>query len=112
MADLVPAHDQRQTIHLTLHVEAHEPRRGDPHYSLFEQARARLKKLGLLVCAIASPMCSGPVELHHSHVEFSLITMVDPAKVARACGLHFDDDEDFQRWIESPGNLEPLCANH
>ncbi|HEX6498685.1 MAG TPA: hypothetical protein VF054_06590 [Micromonosporaceae bacterium] len=108
----VPAHDSRLTLHLITHVDAHPPREGDPHYRLFEQARTRMKKLGLLRCAINSPMCAGPVELHHSHVEYSLIPMVDPARIEQAFGLHFADDEQFAAWVESPGNLEPLCVNH
>lgn len=111
MAD-VPAHDQRLTLHILAHVPAHEPREDDPHYRLFEQAKARLKRQGLWKCVIDDTMCSGEVELHHSVVEYSEINAVDPDKIAKAFGLHFDDDEDFQAWINSPGNLEPLCATH
>jgi hypothetical protein len=106
------AHDQHLTLHITQHVEEHAPRESDPHYHLFEQAKARLKRQGLWKCIIDDDLCEGGPELHHTHVEFSEINSTDPDKVARALGLHFESDEDFQVWAESPGNLEVLCANH
>lgn len=106
------AHDQRLTVHLLAHVPEHAPREDDPHYRLFERAKARLKRQGLWTCVIGDDLCGGEPELHHTHVEFSQINAVDPAKLERALGLHFADDEDFQAWVESPGNLEVLCANH
>jgi hypothetical protein len=109
---VVPAHERMMTIHLREHVEDHAPREGDPHYHLFERAKARLKRQGLWRCIVDDELCGGGPELHHTHIEFSLINAVDPRKVERALGLHFDDDEDFQAWAESPANLEVLCANH
>ena len=112
MTGQVAAHDQRLTLHLVTHVPDHAPREGDPHYHLFEQAKARLKRQGLWKCVIDDDLCDGGPELHHSHVEFSQINGVDEQKVARVLGLHFDGDEEFQAWVESPGNLEVLCRNH
>jgi hypothetical protein len=109
---MTAAHDQMTTLHLRQHVEEHAPRSGDPHYHLFEQAKARLKRQGLWTCIIADELCEGEAELHHSVIEFSEIGAVDEAKVAKALGLHFEDDEAFQAWAESPGNLEVLCAAH
>jgi hypothetical protein len=109
---MTDAHDQSLTIHLQEHIPEHEPRESDPHYALFNQARARMKRQGLLVCAIGDDYCEGGVELHHSHIEFSLVGTVDPDKLAKALGLHFTSDDDFQSFIEGPGNLEPLCAIH
>ena len=37
----VPAHDQKLTLHIEEHVQAHDPRETDPHYHLFLQAKAR-----------------------------------------------------------------------
>jgi len=108
----VNAHDQMMTLHLVQHVEAHEPRETDPHYHLFEEAKRRLKSQGLWKCIINDELCGGQPELHHSHIEFSAIGQVDPHKVEKAYGLHFDSDEDFQQWVEQPGNLEVLCSNH
>jgi hypothetical protein len=106
------AHDQSLTLHLVTHVPDHAPREDDPHYRLFEQAKARLKRQGLWKCVIDDDLCGGGPELHHTHVEFSQINQVDEHKLEQALGLHFETDEDFQRWAESPGNLEVLCANH
>jgi hypothetical protein len=108
----VAAHDQAETIHLMQHVPTHDRREDDPHYHLFEQARARLKRQGLLKCIIDDELCGGEPELHHTYIEFSQINDVDSEKVAKALGLHFGSDEDFQQWAESPGNLEVLCRNH
>ena len=106
------AHDQMMTIHVETHVPDHQPREDDPHYHLFEQAKARLKRQGLWKCIIGDELCGGEPELHHTYIEFSQINEVDPKKLQEALGLHFDSDEDFQKWAESPGNLEVLCANH
>jgi hypothetical protein len=106
------AHDQMMTIHVETHVPDHAPREDDPHYHLFEQAKARLKRQGLWKCIIGDELCGGEPELHHTYIEFSQINEVDPKKVQEALGLHFDNDEEFQQWAESPGNLEVLCANH
>lgn len=109
---ITAAHDQMMTIHVETHVPDHAPREDDPHYHLFEQAKARLKRQGLWKCIIADELCGGEPELHHTYIEFSQINEVDPKKVEESLGLHFDNDEEFQQWAESPGNLEVLCANH
>lgn len=106
------AHDQMLTVHILTHVPEHAPREDDPHYHLFEQAKARLKRQGMWKCIIGDDLCEGEPELHHTHVEFSQINQVDEKKIEEALGLHFGDDEEFQKWAESPGNLEVLCANH
>jgi hypothetical protein len=105
-------HDQMMTVHILTHVPEHAPREDDPHYHLFEQAKARLKKQGMWKCIIGDDLCDGEPELHHTHVEFSQINQVDESKIQQALGLHFTSDEEFQKWAESPGNLEVLCANH
>jgi hypothetical protein len=109
---IVAAHDQLLTLHLRQHVEDHAPREQDPHYHLFEQAKARLKRQGLWKCVVDNDLCGGQMELHHSTVEFSEIGSVDAHKIEQALGLHFEDDEAFQIWAESPGNLEVLCTEH
>jgi hypothetical protein len=109
---IVKAHDQLLTLHVSQHVEDHAPREEDPHYVLFEQAKRRLKKAGLWKCIIDDELCGGQAELHHSYVEFSEIESTDPKKVEKLLGLHFEDEEDFRNWAQSPGNLEVLCTNH
>ncbi len=106
------AHDQAMTLHLLSHIPDHAPREDDPHYHLFEQAKARLKRQGLWRCMINDDLCDGVPELHHSYIEFSQINQVDPKRIEQALGLHFANDEDFQEWAESPGNLEVLCVAH
>jgi hypothetical protein len=109
---MTDAHDQMATLHILSHIPEHEPRESDPHYSLFLKAKARIHKLGLYICAINDDLCGGILELHHQHVEFSQINSTDSAKVEKLLGLNFDSDEQFQEFIESPGNLEVLCVNH
>jgi hypothetical protein len=112
-ADAVTAaHDQTMTLHLLAHIPDHAPRGEDPHYHLFEQAKARLKRQGLWKCVIGDELCEGVPELHHTFIEFSQINEVDPDKIEKSLGLHFKDDEEFQVWAESPGNLEVLCVAH
>jgi hypothetical protein len=106
------AHDQAMTLHVLSHIPDHQPREDDPHYHLFELAKARLKRQKMWKCMIDDDLCEGQPELHHTYVEFSQINQVDPKDIEKALGLHFDTDEDFQVWVESPGNLEVLCVNH
>lgn len=111
-ARIVPAHEQMMTLHLREHVEDHAPREDDPHYHLFERAKARLKRQGLFKCIVDDELCDGAPELHHTHIEFSLINAVDRDKIAHVLGLDFETDEDFQAFVESPANLEVLCVAH
>jgi hypothetical protein len=110
--NVTEAHDQGMTVHILTHVPEHQPREDDPHYHLFNQAKARMKRQGLWKCAINDDYCAGNIELHHSHIEFSQVGSSDLKKVNEAFGLHLDSDDDFQSWIESPGNLEALCEVH
>jgi hypothetical protein len=109
---MVDAHDQRLTLHIVEHIQAHDPREDDPHYHLFTEARARLKRLGLLKCALDDDYCGGVPELHHVHVPFAQQNASDWHRVNAALGLHIASDDEFAEWIESPGNLEVLCTNH
>ena len=111
-AAVTAAHDQAMTLHILSHIPDHQPREDDPHYHLFEQAKSRLKRQGLWKCMINDELCNGEPELHHTYIEFSQINEVDPTKVQQALGLHFANDEEFQQWAESPGNLEVLCVAH
>ena len=109
---MTDAHDQRLTLHLLCHIPAHEPRESDPHYHLFNAAKQRLKKAGLMKCAIPDCKFPGPLELHHEKIEYSLQGGVDIDKFNELYGLHLDGDEAFRQYIESEGNLEILCAVH
>ena len=109
---MTDAHKEQLNLHLAVSTPEHEPRESDPHYKMFNAAKARIKKQGLWKCIINDDLCSGGPELHHSHIEFSQINNMDEHKIEQAFGLHFENDEDFQAWIESPGNLEILCTSH
>ena len=109
---MTDAHSTPLTLRIMTNVPEHEPRESDPHYHLFNEAKARIKKQGLWKCAIADDLCSGQMELHHSYIEFSQINNTDPVRLEHAFGVHFANDEDFQKWLESPDNLEVLCEGH
>lgn len=109
---LTPAHTQKTTIHLEMWFPDHEPRATDPHYALFNQARARLARQGLLKCQVCGT--SGNIQLHHSRVEFSLVNGVDLEKLAHRYPdlLPEITDAAFQAFVEGPQNLTPLCVEH
>ncbi len=108
---MIAAHVQRTTLHIVECVPPHEARAGDPHYASFRRARARLAANGLLRCWIGNADCAGEIELHHDKVEFSLQSGIDVAKLDQAFGLHLDDAA-FADWVNSEGNLLPLCRLH
>jgi hypothetical protein len=100
------AHDQRLTVRLVEHIPPHGPRG-----AAFEKAKTRMKALGLTACAIEGCDTGAPVEYHHSIVEHAWQEGVDVDKLDHQFGLHLTDAE-FADWVQSPGNLEPLCAVH
>jgi hypothetical protein len=105
------AHQQTQTIRLTRAYPDHEPRAADPNYRLFETAKARMKASGQWRCAVNNADCAGGIQVHHSYIEFAYQNDVDVAALNEALGLHLADAS-FILWVESPGNLEPLCQAH
>jgi len=115
---VTPAHTQQTTLHLLEFYPAHEPRETDPHYHLFNQTRARLEKLGKLVCWVCGKdgaAAGHPIELHHNRVEFALANGVDLTKFEAAYpefGLVNATEDQFLDWIESEGNMLPLCKLH
>lgn len=106
MTDDVPAHDQKLTVRLVEHIPPHGPR--GPQ---FDAAKRRMKALGLDKCVIEGCDTGAQIEYHHSVIEHAWQGGVDVDKLNRAFGLHLTDAE-FAAWIQSPGNLEPLCAVH
>ena len=107
--DAAVLHERTRRIMLVERYPAHEPRQHDPHYHAFNAARRRMRAAGLLRCTVCGA-CSH-VELHHAWVEFAIQNAVDVEKLDEAAGLHLSDEE-FKDWVESPGNLEPLCVLH
>ena len=102
--DGVATHDQTTTIHIVEHVPYHPTREDDPYYHLFNEARNRMKKLGLLKCWVCG--CESNIELHHTEVEFSMAKGVDIGKFAE---LHPDlvisDDASFSQFVEATSHL-------
>ena len=110
---MTEAHEQRTTLHIVECVPSHEPRETDPHYHVFNETRARLKKLGLLKCWIGNEDCAGQIELHHDKVEFSLANGVDISKFHEAFPeFTGKTDLEFFEWIEGEAGLLPLCRLH
>lgn len=117
-----PADDGMTAAHSTVIHRAiletfpsHEPRETDVHYHIFNETRARLKRLGKLVCWIGNADCdhTHPIELHHDLVEFALAKIVDVDHFRQLYPeFGVESDEDFLAWVESEGNLLPLCKLH
>ena len=110
------AHDQKVTHSYVIHYPSHEPREGDPHYVDFEAYRRRTKATARCQFATETGVASEcdtthPLELHHSHIEFSLQNGVDLAVLERFYPGVSDPDE-VGAWVESATNLEWLCQRH
>lgn len=110
------AHSAKETLTLLQVYPEHIERASDPHYHLFTAARNRLKKAGLLKCWIDNEDCdtTHPIELHHNDIEFALSNLVDLDRfnhfhAAMHDMVHAASDDEFQAYVESEGNLLPLC---
>ena len=108
------AHDQKVTNSYIVHYPAHPERTDDPHYKDFNAYRERTKATA--VCAIGGARqdfseCYGGLELHHSHVEFSLQNGVD-LKWLEAAYPGISNPDEVGAWVESADNLEWLCESH
>lgn len=112
----VAAHEQTAAHRYTMHFPEHPPREGDPHYKDFEEYRRRTKATAQ--CAIGAHRgdfsecdLTHPLELHHTHVEFSLQNGVDLAWLERDYpGI--SDPEQVGAWVEGADNLQWLCRFH
>lgn len=116
MADphVVAAHEQATTRRYVMHYPEHLPRESDPHYRDFEEYRRRTKDSAR--CAFAAEVaddaeCHGGLELHHTHVEFSLQNGVDLKHLEHLYPGISKPDE-VGAWVESAENLTWLCAFH
>ena len=109
-----PAHDQKVTRSYTVHYPEHLPRKSDPHYRDFDAYRRRTKKTAK--CSIGEHRndfseCAGSLELHHSHIEFSLQNGVD-LKWLEKDYPGVSDPNKVGEWVESALNLLWLCEFH
>jgi hypothetical protein len=102
-----------------MHYPEHPARADDPHYVDFEAYRKA--HIGTARCAIGlhrsdySECSSGDsnrgLELHHSHVEFSLQNGIDLAWLEPDYPGISDPDQEGA-WVESGANLIFLCEFH
>lgn len=114
--DDVQAHAQAVSHSYVVHYPPHPPRAHDPHYRDFEAYRRRTHATAR--CAFAVDTCDDsqcdltkPLELHHSHIEFSLQQGIDLALLeVRYPGV--SDPDQVGAWVESAENLEWLCVFH
>lgn len=109
-------HDQLAVHKYTVHYPEHPPRTSDPHYKDFEHYRKQTHATAK--CTIGDHRndfsecdLENPLELHHSHVEFSLQNGVDLAWLEKDYpGI--SNPEEIGAWIESANNLTWLCRRH
>jgi hypothetical protein len=111
---MTDAHDQKATNSYIVHYPPHEPREKDPHYKDFNHYRNATKDTAK--CAIGEHRgdfseCQGQLELHHTHIEFSLQNGVD-LKWLETDYPGVSDPEQVGAWVESAANLEWLCMKH
>lgn len=115
----VAAHSGKQTHHYTILFPAHPARQDDPHYKDFNHYHESTKHdPEIYQCAIGKHRqdfseCSldQPLELHHSHVEFSLQAGVD-LKWLAVDYPGIDNPDEVGAWVESAANLLWLCERH
>lgn len=110
----VAAHEAAQTHHYVMHFPEHPPRKSDPHYRDFEAFRRRTHataRCQFVVDTGDDSECRGVLELHHTHIEFSLQNGVDLARLEHLYpGV--SDPAQVGAWIETADNLTWYCAWH
>jgi hypothetical protein len=111
LADVTGAHSEMIHLAYRRNVPAHHVRESDPHYHLFNEVRARLKRAGKLVCW----RCASreDIQVHHNLCEFCMQKGVDVAKFAHLYPELMPEcsEECFLAAIESEGGLLPLCQH-
>lgn len=109
-----PAHDQKVTHSYLIHYPEHAPRQGDPNYVDFEAYRRKTKATAQ--CSVGLHRndfseCTGGLELHHAHIEFSLQNGVDLQWLEKDYpGV--SDPAAIGAWVETADNLMWLCEHH
>lgn len=112
---MVDSHDQPVTHRYTVHYPAHPARESDPFYRDFEEYRRRTVdgarcQFGLDREGDFSE-CVGGLELHHSHIEFSMQNGVD-LRLLEQKYPGVSDPMTVGAWVESAENLLYLCEFH
>lgn len=123
---MTEAHDQVITNHYVIHYPAHAPREEDPNYHAFNAYHRKFsptavcwlgERLGLDQCqdARGQSMLDQPghkgIELHHAHIEFATINMID-LSVLHADFPLITTMEEAAAWAETAENFMWLCAKH
>lgn len=111
---MTDAHDGVVTNHYTIHYPEHPERASDPHYKDFNHFRESTKATAK--CSIGGARgdfseCGGGLELHHSHIEFSMQNGVD-LKWLESEYPGVSNPDEVGAWVESADNLEWLCEVH
>ena len=111
---MTDAHDQKISNSYIVHYPEHEPRTSDPHYKDFHHFREQTKATA--VCSLGGHRqdfsdCDGGLELHHSHIEFSLQNGVD-LKWLEVDYPGVSNPDEVGAWVESAANLEWICEKH
>lgn len=119
MSDLVAAHNQLTVNKYTIAYPAHPARTADPFYKDFNAIHRAWKKdperwqceIGKHRNDFSECDLAKPLELHHSHVEFSMQQGIE------LTWLEVDypgisDPKIVGQWVESAANLMVLCVRH
>jgi hypothetical protein len=113
------AHEQKVTHSYTVHYPQHDLREHDKTYKDFNAFHRKTKSdPEIYKCAIGKHRddysecdLAHPLELHHSHVEFSLQNGVNLKWLEKDYPGISNPDE-VGAWVESAANLEWLCLFH
>jgi hypothetical protein len=111
---MTAGHGQAVTHHYLMHFPEHPARTDDPHYKDFEAFRRRTEataRCQFVADTGIDTECVGGLELHHTHIEFSLQNGVDLAVLERFYpGV--SNAAEVGAWVESADNLTWYCAGH
>lgn len=119
MGEIVKAHDQKVTHSYIVRYPDHQAREGDEHYADFHHIHNEWKKdpekwqcaIGKARNDFSECTLDQPLELHHSHIEFSLQNGVD-LKWLEVVYPGVSDPTQVGAWVESADNLQVLCIFH
>jgi hypothetical protein len=124
----VAAHDQTISHHYVVHFPEHPARTDDPHYVDFNHYHTKTRPTarcavgliagfddcrdvkGQLLVIDENGQQSG-LELHHSHIEFSLQNGINLSAL-ESVYPGVSDPNDLGAWVESATNFEWLCVFH
>lgn len=134
----VAAHNQTASHRYVMHYPAHPARESDPHYKDFEAFHRKHGPTARCAFAVHATLdgdpeptrqtekphrligageqragcdTEHPMELHHSHVEFSLQNGIDFALLEKDYPGISDPSQEGA-WVESAANFEWLCMWH